>query len=64
MHDLQDPTADALRKTGTFPAEVQVKPKRRTLIIAVSLLLAKVDSEAFTIAERQNTTRMPRNDQA
>ncbi len=58
IEDLRDEARSALRETGQFVAEVEVKPRRRTLIIAVSLTLAEVDGEEMIIAECQNITRM------
>ena len=48
----------ALRETGQFVGEVQVKPKRRTLIIAVTLSLTEVEGEELVVVECQNITRI------
>ncbi len=48
----------ALRETGRYTGEVEVKPKRRTLIIAVSLALTEVEGEELIVVECQNITRM------
>lgn len=48
----------ALRETGRFTGEVNVKPKRRTLVIAVTLSLAIVEGEELIIVECQNITRI------
>jgi class 3 adenylate cyclase len=58
IEELRDEALDALRETGTFSGEVQVKPKRRTLIIALTLTLADIDGEEMIVAECQNITRM------
>lgn len=47
-----------LRETGQYQAELEVKPRRRTLVISVALRLADIESEEMVIAECQNITRM------
>lgn len=55
---LRASARDALEETGRFDGEVQIKPKRRTLIITVSLTLAEIEGEQMIVAECQNVTRM------
>ncbi|WP_147105620.1 adenylate/guanylate cyclase domain-containing protein [Tateyamaria sp. syn59] len=55
---LKDVARDALESTGRFDGEVQIKPKRRTLVITVSLTLAEIEGEKMVVAECQNVTRM------
>ncbi|MDU8946716.1 adenylate/guanylate cyclase domain-containing protein [Ovoidimarina sediminis] len=56
--DLRDRAMDAFRETGRFQAEVQVKPKRRTLVIALNMYLTDLEGERMIVAECQNITRM------
>ena len=58
IEELREAARDALRETGHYAAEVQVKPKRRTLVISVALTLAEIDGEQMVVAECQNITRM------
>lgn len=58
IEDLRDEATSALREKGTFSGEVQVKPKRRTLVIALTLSLTDMDGEQMIVAECQNITRM------
>lgn len=55
---LKASAREALETTGRFDGEVQIKPKRRTLIITVSLTLAEIEGERMIVAECQNVTRM------
>jgi len=56
--DLREAAGDALLETGRFSGEVSIKPKRRTLVISISLSLADIDGERMIVAECQNITRM------
>lgn len=58
IEEMREPARTALRETGRFATEVQVKPRRRTLIIAVTLSLAEVEDEKMIVVECQNITRM------
>ena len=58
IEKLRDAALASLRETGRYSGEVQVKPRRRTLVIAVSLSLAQVDGEKMIVVECQNITRM------
>lgn len=49
---------EALRDTGRYHGEVRIKPKRRTLVISVTLSLTEIDGERMIVAECQNITRM------
>ncbi|WP_298836018.1 adenylate/guanylate cyclase domain-containing protein [uncultured Roseobacter sp.] len=55
---IRESASTALRETGRFTGEVEVKPRRRTLVISVSLHLAEVEGEKMIVAECQNITRM------
>ena len=56
--DLKPEDIDQARTGARFTGEVQVKPKRRTLVIAVNLSLAQAGDEALIVVECQNITRM------
>ena len=58
IEEWREEAAAALRETGKYSGEVQVKPKRRTLVIAVSLNLSRVEGEDVVIVECQNITRI------
>ena len=58
ISELRDTALDAFRDTGRFQAEVQIKPKRRTLVISLNLYLADLDGQKMIVAECQNITRM------
>ncbi len=58
IEKLRETAAEALRETGRYAGEVQVKPRRRTLIISVALSLAEIEGEKMLVAECQNITRM------
>ncbi|PSL17374.1 adenylate/guanylate cyclase domain-containing protein [Shimia abyssi] len=58
IEDIRDEARSALRENGSFAGEVRIKPKRRTLVIALSLTLTEVDGEEMIVAECQNITRM------
>ncbi len=58
IEDWREEARVSLRETGQFSGEVQVKPKRRTLVIAVSLSLTEVEGEELVIVECQNITRI------
>jgi class 3 adenylate cyclase len=49
---------DAFRETGRFQGEVEIKPKRRTLVISLNLYLTEMEGEKMIVAECQNITRM------
>ncbi len=55
---LRDEAGPALREDGSYRVELMVKPKRRTLVIAVEMRVADVDGEEMIVAECQNITRM------
>jgi len=55
---IHEAASTALRETGQYTGEVQVKPRRRTLVISVSLHLVEVEGEKMIVAECQNITRM------
>ena len=56
--ELRDAARDALETAGRYDGEVQIKPKRRTLVIQVTLTLAEIEGERMIVAECQNITRM------
>lgn len=58
IEEIREPAMASLEETGRFSGEVQVKPRRRTLIIAVTLSLAEVEGEKMIVVECQNITRM------
>ena len=58
IDDLQDEARSALNDSGRYSGEVRVKPKRRTLIIAVTMSLAEVEGEKMIVVECQNITRI------
>ena len=58
IEEIREPAMASLDETGRFSGEVQVKPRRRTLIIAVTLSLAEVEGEKMIVVECQNITRM------
>lgn len=58
IEDWREEARTSLRETGQFSGEVEVKPKRRTLIIAVTLVLTKVEGEELIVVECQNITRL------
>ncbi len=49
---------EALAESGRYSIEMSIKPKRRTLIIAMSFSPAQSDSERFIVIECQNITRI------
>lgn len=55
---LREAAAWALRSEGQYSGEVQIKPRRRTLIISVNLHLTEIEGEKMIVAECQNITRM------
>lgn len=58
MKALRETAAEAMRSDGRFSGEIQVKPRRRTLIILVDMHVAMLDGEAMIVVECQNITRM------
>jgi adenylate cyclase len=56
---LEDGAIDDVLTSGTrFDGEVEIKPKRRTLVIAVSISLATAQEESLLVVECQNITRI------
>ena len=55
---LREEALPALKETGRYSAEIQVKPRRRTLVISTNLTMAEVDGERMVVVECQNITRM------
>ena len=55
---LTDANVAELREKGSFAAEFEIKPKRRTLIIAVKLTVADNDGAGMVVVECQNITRI------
>ncbi len=55
---LRDEARAALRETGSYTGEVQIKPKRRTLVISIALSLAEIEGQEMIVVECQNITRM------
>lgn len=53
-----DAMVAALNDGRTFAAELTVKPKRRSLVIAITFSLAEVDGAAIVVLECQNITRI------
>ena len=58
IETMREAARTALRDAGRFQGEVQVQPKRRKLVISVSLSLAEIEGEEMIVAECQNITRM------
>ncbi len=58
METLRDQALDSFRETGRFQGEIQIKPRRRTLVISLNLYLTEMESEKMIVAECQNITRM------
>ncbi len=58
IEKLWEAAEGPLRDTGQYQAELEVKPRRRTLVISVALRLADIEGEEMVIAECQNITRM------
>lgn len=58
IEKLRADARDALRATGRFTAEVQSKPKRRKLIIAIAATLTSFEGEEVVVVECQNITRI------
>lgn len=58
MAALYEAARDALRESGHFQSEETVKPRRRNLIISVSLRLVEAEGENLIVLECQNITRM------
>lgn len=58
IETIRDAARAALEESGRYHGEVQVKPKRRTLVISVTLSLTEIDGERMIVAECQNITRM------
>lgn len=58
MPDLPPEALQQVRDKGNFAGEVQIKPKRRTLIIAVTISSAKTMDEDILVIECQNITRI------
>ncbi|MGD9294949.1 MAG: adenylate/guanylate cyclase domain-containing protein, partial [Roseobacter sp.] len=55
---IRDDAFSSMEGTGRYSGEVKVKPRRRTLVISVTLHLAEVDREKMIVVECQNITRM------
>lgn len=55
---LREAAIPALQETGKYTAEVEVKPRRRTLIISTNLTLTDIEGEQMIVVECQNITRM------
>lgn len=55
---LRDAATSALRDQGQNHGEVQIKPRRRTLVISINLHLTEIEGEKMIVAECQNITRM------
>lgn len=58
VEEIREVVLEAFRTTGRFQGEVQVKPKRRTLVISLNLYLTEMEGEKMIVAECQNITRM------
>jgi adenylate cyclase len=59
VEDLsQDVLAELTRGNGRFDGEIEVKRKRRTLVIALSVSVAKTVDETLLVVECQNVTRI------
>lgn len=58
MPVLKREDLDEVCSGGTFTGEIQIKPKRRTLVIAVTLTLAQNGAQDLVVVECQNITRM------
>lgn len=56
--DLREPVLEGFKENGRYQGEIQIKPKRRTLVISIHLYLAEMDGEKIVVAECQNITRM------
>ena len=56
--DLTEDNLTEVRNGENFSAEIQIKPKRRTLVIAVSLSSFHSGDENLIVIECQNITRM------
>lgn len=55
--DLEEVRAE-IGRSGRYAGELTVKPKRRSLIIALSISLADVEAEEIFVVECQNITRI------
>lgn len=55
---LRETAMDAFRETGRFQTEIEIKPKRRTLVISLNLYMSEMDGDSMIVAECQNITRM------
>ncbi|MFC3614014.1 adenylate/guanylate cyclase domain-containing protein [Lutimaribacter marinistellae] len=55
---MRDEARAALLDVGHFASEVTVKPRRKSLVISVSLSMAEVEGERMVVVECQNITRM------
>ena len=58
IESLREAAIEALKETGKYSAEVQVKPRRRTLIISTNLSVTEIEGEKMIVVECQNITRM------
>ncbi len=58
IESLRDDAIEALKTEGRFTAEIQVKPRRRTLVISTNLTLTDIDGDRMIVVECQNITRM------
>lgn len=58
MQNLKENASEALEETGRYEGEIEVKPRRRILVISVSLHRTELDGEEMLVAECQNITRM------
>lgn len=58
IEQLREEALAALRENGQFHGEVQVKPRRRTLVISVTLSRTEIEGEDMIVVECQNITRM------
>ncbi|MEM1350826.1 MAG: adenylate/guanylate cyclase domain-containing protein [Pseudomonadota bacterium] len=55
---LREAAAGLLQTEGAYKGELQVKPRRRTLVILVDMRTAEIEGETMVVAECQNITRM------
>ena len=58
IEELREPVLEAFKQGGRFTGEVQIKPKRRILVISLNLYLSEIDGEKMIVAECQNITRI------
>lgn len=58
IESLREDATSSLRETGQFHGEVEIKPRRRTLVISITLTKTEIEGEDMIVAECQNITRM------